>query len=226
MPNRPESSDPPADDVARTLAVGASLESVMADYVQRIEEGQEPSPDEYLRVYPQHADELQRFFRNHHWLSEAPPPQSPTLVGTRIGHYEIEAEIARGGMGVVYRARQQGLERPVALKLISSGVLAGDEERHRFRIEAEAAATSSNSRKSCSGAAPSSASMIWRTTSGGSAGVPDWSFANSSVISGPTRSGRVLRICPSLMNVVPSSVNASRICAPRVNSLICWPLES
>ena len=43
-------------------------------------------------------------------------------------------------MGVVYRAKQKGLDRSVALKLISSGQLAGSEERQRFRIEAEATA--------------------------------------------------------------------------------------
>ncbi len=117
-----------------------SLESVMAEYVERIEAGETPDPGEYLQAFPQHAEELRSFFRNHHWLGDTPAPDTPPLVGTQVGHYQIEAEIARGGMGVVYRARQAGLERPVALKLISTGVLAGEEERRRFRIEAEAAA--------------------------------------------------------------------------------------
>jgi predicted Ser/Thr protein kinase len=117
-----------------------SLESVMADYLQRLEEGQTPDPGEYIEAYPQHAIELRSFFRNHHWLGESPLPEISSLIGSKIGPYEIESEIARGGMGVVYRARQQGLERPVALKLITNGVLAGEEERRRFRIEAEAAA--------------------------------------------------------------------------------------
>ncbi len=117
-----------------------SLESVMADYLQKLEQGDQPDPGRYLAAYPRHATELRSFFRNHHWFGDAEPPETSSLVGTRIGPYEILAEIARGGMGVVYRAQQQGLERPVALKLISSGVLAGGEERRRFRIEAEAAA--------------------------------------------------------------------------------------
>ncbi len=117
-----------------------SLESVMADYVERLESGDSPDPAKYLEQFPQHTVELQSFFRNHHWLGDAPAPETSSLVGTQIGAYEIESEIARGGMGVVYRAHQAGLDRPVALKLISSGVLASEEERRRFRTEAEAAA--------------------------------------------------------------------------------------
>lgn len=120
-------------------APSPSLESVMAEYLERSEAGEAPDPNAYMQAHPQHATELQSFFRNHHWLGEDPPAASP-LIGAQVGPYMIEAEIARGGMGVVYRAYQQGLDRRVALKLISSGILAGHEERQRFRIEAEAAA--------------------------------------------------------------------------------------
>ena len=112
----------------------------MAEYLERIEVGEQPDPAEFLTAHPQHAEELTSFFRNHHWFGNDPAPEFSSLVGKQVGPYQIESEIARGGMGVVYRARQQGLDRPVALKLISSGVLAGEEERQRFRIEAEAAA--------------------------------------------------------------------------------------
>jgi WD40 repeat protein len=133
------------------------VEGVLHEYLQALDAGKNPNPRDYLDRHPDLADDLAAFFADQAKLdqlaqsmravaepatlpsSESPPDES--LGNVRyFGDYELHKEIARGGMGVVYKARQVNLKRAVALKMILAGQLAGPEEVRRFHAEAEAAA--------------------------------------------------------------------------------------
>jgi eukaryotic-like serine/threonine-protein kinase len=67
-------------------------------------------------------------------------------AGTKLGRYTVIEPLGSGGMGAVYRARDEKLERVVAIKILSPGVLTGEESRRRFRKEALALAKLSHAR--------------------------------------------------------------------------------
>jgi eukaryotic-like serine/threonine-protein kinase len=129
----------------------AALELVYAEYVVRGERGETCDPAEWYQRFPQLASDLQQVFEiDREWRHEAEgttaqilPVRTTNALGTNgifIPGYEIVGEIGRGGMGIVYRAVQDGLQRVVSIKVILSGAYASERERQRFRREAEAIA--------------------------------------------------------------------------------------
>jgi tRNA A-37 threonylcarbamoyl transferase component Bud32 len=140
------------------------LEAILHTYLQAVDAGQAPDRDALLQKHPQFASELAAFFANQDEVAQmaqgmaepaVPAPrtteaarldpreasvQAPGTQPRAFGDYELLEEIGRGGMGVVYKARQVSLNRMVALKVIRQPELASADEVHRFLAEAEAAA--------------------------------------------------------------------------------------
>jgi serine/threonine protein kinase len=126
------------------------FEEAVAEYLRLSEEGPEPDPEQFVRRFPDLEKRLREFFAGlalfDHMADHLAPlagqrgHHAPAHSGTRLGDFELLEELGKGGMGIVYRARQVKLDRLVALKLIRSGSLADTEERSRFDAEARAAA--------------------------------------------------------------------------------------
>src|SRR5437879_3152570 len=113
----------PIDETLSGTTPLPAFEDVLLTYLRAVDAGQTPNPQDYLDRYPHLAVDLRAFFTDQNVLSPlratqpATSKSARTILGQRFGDYEIQEEVARGGMGVVYKARQVSLDRIVALKV-------------------------------------------------------------------------------------------------------------
>jgi serine/threonine-protein kinase len=140
------------------------FQELLAGLLEVAERRETIDREQLCREYPQYADSICEFLDNNNLFDDAmaafrepgagpavdsafePTLDSQAEVHTKkfaigdhlqyIGEYEVLDEIARGGMGIVFKARQNELRRTVALKMILAGRLASESDVDRFHREA------------------------------------------------------------------------------------------
>jgi hypothetical protein len=124
------------------------LGQIADEFVEAFRRGKRPSVEEFARRYPQHADEIRDMLPALVLMEKAksgddtpgPRRQAAAPPLRQLGDYEILREVGRGGMGVVYEARQLSLGRHVAIKVLPPHALLDPRQLGRFQREARAAA--------------------------------------------------------------------------------------
>jgi serine/threonine protein kinase len=139
--------DQPRDKAATTSTDERDpLDVVAEEFAERCRRGEQPALSEYLTRYPQWAEELRELLpaaammeelRRHKRGARAVADREAI---ERLGDYRIVREIGRGGMGIVYEAVQESLDRHVALKVLPRHSLLDPKKLARFQREAQAAA--------------------------------------------------------------------------------------
>ena len=133
-----ESSDDRIDEAG---AGEEHLAQLLWEYVDRLNSGEPVDPARIREDHPALAEELIAGIETLQSLHSPPGaavPESPPL--TTLGDYTLRRQIGRGGMGVVYEAWQNSVERAVALKVLPGGLAADDRAFQRFLREAKTAA--------------------------------------------------------------------------------------
>ena len=140
LPGSPRGSEPDsADD---------RLAPLIDEFVERYRSGERPSLTEFVQRCPDLEEEIRDLFPALASIEQVAPqladgegPVSASLpIPERLGEFRILREISRGGMGIVYAAVQESLNRQVALKVLPQFALLDSSHRQRFQREARLAA--------------------------------------------------------------------------------------
>jgi len=129
---------------------GPPLDLVETEWEARTHTGETPDPEEFCRRFPRQCESIRSFHSAETSATPLPqgsigltlvaPPVEARTVPDRIGRYRIVRRLGQGGMGTVYLAHDDELDRTVALKVPHFTPGDGPEVRERFRREARAAA--------------------------------------------------------------------------------------
>ncbi len=120
-----------------SLPIDDLLDGLVAEYSDLLAAGRTPAEEAFIeRVPREHRDSLRRCLRIlAAGVRTEPRGSRPLAPGVVLGGYEIVEELGRGGMAVVYRARQPELDRDVALKVLRPGLALEPRNVDRFRRE-------------------------------------------------------------------------------------------
>ncbi|HSQ54473.1 MAG TPA: hypothetical protein VLM40_01910, partial [Gemmata sp.] len=115
LSDKPDSDRDPVDVLAE-------------EFADRLRRGEHPSVSDYAAAHPDHAEELRDLLPAVAQMEllkrfrRAETPSSQDSLPDRFGDFRIVRELGRGGMGIVFEAVQESLDRPVALKVLPTHV--------------------------------------------------------------------------------------------------------